>query len=60
MHVTTNYLRRHDSNDLNFRPFITAYNQFEHLLKTFACELINSPQSQYKLKIFEAFDILMH
>lgn len=43
----------------NFSPFITDYNLLEKLLKDFACFLIESPNSTYKIQIFEALDVLL-
>lgn len=43
----------------NFSPFITDYNLLEKLLRDFACYLIGSPNSTYKMQIFEALDVLL-
>lgn len=43
----------------NFSPFITDYNILEKLIKDFACYLIESPDSTYKIQIFDSLDILL-
>lgn len=43
-----------------FIPFITNYNMLERLIKDFACDLIDSPSSAYKLQIFDSLNILLH
>ena len=36
-----------------------AHDELEKLLKDFACFLIESPNSTYKIQIFEALDVLL-
>ena len=42
-----------------FSPFVTYYNLLERLIKTYACDLINSKPAILKIQIFEALDILL-
>lgn len=56
--IDKEYLSNTEFQD-NFSPFVTFYNLLEHLLKEYACELVHSPQSIYKLQFFETLDILL-
>lgn len=44
----------------NFSSFITNYNVLEKLVKDFACNLIDSPDSAYKIQFFDSLNILLH
>lgn len=63
MSIDTEYINKDASTTVNvlagFSPFITNYNILEKLIKDFACELIDSPSSAYKLQIFDSLSILL-
>lgn len=60
--IDAEYQNKTDTNEQhteNFSPFITDYNILEKLIKVFACSLIGSPNSVYKIQIFDSLDILL-
>ena len=57
-HIIDDKYPSSNNTQTNFSDFITYYNILEQLLKEYACELIQSPQSAYKLNFFDILNIL--
>lgn len=53
-------LNSKDNLKATFSMFVTNYNQLEQTLIKLACKVINSEDSYYKIKIFDALDILLN